>query len=369
MQRCVPHFLWIGLLCLGSSCEEDFTQRRSDTTQGGEPVKRVVFEGGERGYHTYRIPALVRSMQGTLLAFCEGRKNNILDHGDIDLVLRRSHDNGETWGPLQIVCDEGRNTIGNPSPVVDRSTGTVWLLFCRNNLNVLVTRSDDDGSTWAEPQDITRYVKPFTWAWYATGPGHGIQLSSGRLLVPCDHSEGLSMYSHVIYSDDHGMSWMLGGSADPKTDESMAVERTDGSVYLTMRNSLFKKMRAFTVSSDGGQTWQPVKPAPELIDPVCQASILRLAMQPHLGRDRICFLNPADELRRKLTIRVSYDDCNTWSVSRLLEEGPSGYSDMTLLADGRIGALYETGLLVYHERIVFRRLSTEWIERSGLSAE
>jgi len=103
--------------------------------------QKDIFISGKEGYHTYRIPAAIVSANGTILVFCEGRKHSQTDYGDIDIVLKRSFDNGRTWEPMQIVADDGANTIGNPSPVVDRDTGTMWLLFCKNNIQVFVTKS------------------------------------------------------------------------------------------------------------------------------------------------------------------------------------------------------------------------------------
>ncbi|MFW6163662.1 MAG: sialidase family protein, partial [Planctomycetota bacterium] len=173
-----------------------------------------VYVGGRDGYHTYRIPALLATPEGTLLAFCEGRKDNARDHGDIDLMLKRSRDGGRTWGPQQVVYEEGggaKITIGNPCPVVDEATGVIWLAFCRDNDDVLVTSSRDDGRTWATPTEITAAAKKRAWSWYATGPGVGIQLRrgphKGRLVIPCDHrieGETRNYHSHVIFSDDHG---------------------------------------------------------------------------------------------------------------------------------------------------------------------
>ena len=145
------------------------------------PVQQVdVFQSGTEGYRTYRIPAVVLSNKGTVLAFCEGRKTSSSDAGDIDLMLRRSTDGGRTWQPMQLVYEEGgtaKITIGNPCPVVERTTGTIWLPFCRNNDRVFITKSTDDGLTWNKPIEITRQVKKPEWRWYATGPGHGIQLA------------------------------------------------------------------------------------------------------------------------------------------------------------------------------------------------
>src|SRR5262245_42996813 len=187
---------WVGMLPAAGAAEP--------------PVQTEVFTSQTEGYHTFRIPALVITKQGTLLAFCEGRKTSRADQGDIDLVLKRSTDGGKTWGPLQVVHEEGgtaKITIGNPCPVVDQDTGTVWLPFCRDNNDVFVTHSTDEGRTWAAPVQITAQVKKPGWTWYATGPGVGIQLRHGphrgRLVIPCDHREKLDgqlvTHAHAFY--------------------------------------------------------------------------------------------------------------------------------------------------------------------------
>ena len=196
----------------------------------------VPFVSGVGGYHTYRIPAIVRSTNGTLLAFCEGRKNSGSDAGDIDLVLRRSTNNGATWLPMTLVQEEGGSatiTIGNPAPVVDETTGCIHLLFCRNNDRVFRTVSTNDGVTWSARTEITSSVKLGSWGWYATGPGHGVQLKrgaqAGRLLVACDHvSTNYGNGAHAIYSDDHGVTWQLGAingsSGGVNPNETTCVE-------------------------------------------------------------------------------------------------------------------------------------------------
>jgi sialidase-1 len=260
-----------------------------------------VFTSGTGGYHTYRIPSLLITPKGALLAICEGRKAGASDDGDIDLVMRRSTDGGRTWGEQEVLYEEGGIrpvTIGNPCPVVDRSTGTIYLTFCRDNTDVFVTESTDDGPTWAAPRAITGAVKKPTWGWYATGPGVGIQTRGGprpgRLVVPCDHGEVIDgrrvMSSHVIYSDDHGRSWHLGGTVDRHTDECQVVELSGGELLINMRNYWGRDggrpdrggMRAVARSRDGGETWATPEFDGTLIEPVCQASLIAVA-EP--GRD------------------------------------------------------------------------------------
>lgn len=342
-----------------------------------QPTKTDVFVSGSGGYHSYRIPAVILMPKGTLLAFCEGRKSSRSDHGDLDLVLRRSTDNGRTWTPMQIVYEEGGDakiTIGNPCPVVDQDTGRIWLPFCRNNDKVLVTFSDDDGKTWAKPTEITDSVKKSSWGWYATGPGIGIQLTrgkhKGRLVIPCDHSRQIDgkrvMYSHAFYSDDHGKTWKLGGTVDQHTNECQVVELSNGMLMMNMRNYWGRdgkqqdkdKMRAVALSRDGGISWGKLRFDQTLIEPICQGSFLRYTTKGDTGPDRLLFTNPASKTKReRLTIRLTRDDGKTWPVAMLLHKGPSAYSCLTVLSDGSVGCLYEGGEKNAYEKIIFARFS------------
>ena len=337
---------------------------------GAEPSTPLItqddiFVSGRDGYHTFRIPALVASRNGVLLAFCEGRKNSSSDSGDIDLVLKRSTNSGETWGKMQLVWDDGQNTMGNPCTVADRDTGAVWLAFTRNNDGVFVMKSTDDGATWVEPVEITSDVKLADWSWYATGPGHGIQLTSGRLLIPCDHRiRGLprpDSLAHVIYSDDHGVTWKLGGSLSKKTNECEAVETSDGSVYLNMRSKHGKKRRLHAWSEDGGESWSDVEFDDTLISPECQASIVRFTDRSRHDKNRILFANPASTSRTRMTVRISYDECRTWNAGRVLHEGPSAYSDLCIAPNMTICCLYERGEKRAYERLTFARFNLQWL--------
>jgi sialidase-1 len=345
----------------------------------GRPEEVDVFVSGKDGYHTFRIPAAVVSPRGTLLAFCEGRRHGRSDTGDIDVVLRRSFDGGKTWGPLQVVADAGPDTIGNPCPVVDRKTGTLWLPLTRNlgtegekairdgtskgGRTVWLTRSTDDGATWSAPVEITPSVRRADWTWYATGPGCGIQLRSGRLVIPCNHSvKGTrARHAHVIYSDDGGKTWQLGGVLGERTNESQVVERADGALLLNMRSYHGKNRRAVATSADGGLTWSAVKLHEALIEPVCQASLLRYTLVRDGGKNRLLFANPASTRRERLTVRLSYDEGETWPVAKVLHAGPAAYSALVALPGGEVGCLYECGRKSPYERIKFARFGLGWL--------
>ena len=324
-----------------------------------------IYRAGTDGCHTYRIPAMVVSKKGTILAFCEARIDSARDYGDIDLALKRSFDNGESWTDMQIIWDDGENTIGNPCPVVDQDTGTIWLPFCRNSDRVFVTRSDDEGTTWAEPVEITKDVKRPDWKWYATGPTHGVQLKSGRLLIPCDHSNstapGHQYRSHVIYSDDHGATWKLGGVLRDRVNECVTVETVGGSLYINMRSYHEKNRRACAWSEDGGETWSEIKLDETLVEPVCQASMIRYTEEIHHDKNRVLFSNPATTERKMMTIRISRDECKTWDAGKVLYEGPSAYSDLTIAPDMTICCLYERGAEHPYEKITFARFTLEWL--------
>ncbi|MDQ1913591.1 sialidase family protein [Paenibacillus sp. GD4] len=332
----------------------------------------ALFVSGQEGYHTYRIPSLLVTEKGTVLAFCEARKNGGGDAGDIDLALRRSFDHGITWEPYRIIADLGPDTVGNPCAVQDRDTGTIWLLLCRNaedghekdilagraTREVLVMKSVDDGETWSEPKDITSSVKLPEWTWYATGPCHAVQLKSGRLIVPCNHAvlqpeeERSGPYTaHVIYSDDHGESWQLGGIIGENTNECTLAELADGTVYMNMRSYHGRNRRAVATSKDGGLTWSDLVFDETLVEPVCQASVLSD------GQGGLLFSNPASTSRERLTVQSSRDGGETWAILQELHPGPAAYSDLALAGDGAVLCLYECGEQRPYERITLARFS------------
>ncbi len=373
--------------------------------QGVELDQIDLFISGRGDYHTYRIPAIVGTPGGTVLAFCEGRKHSSSDAGDINVLLRRSLDGGTTWEPIQIIWDDGPNTCGNPCPVVDRSNGTIWLLLTHNlgvdrereiwagtsqgTRTVWITKSTNEGETWSVPVEITEAAKAANGSWYATGPGVGIQLQrgryKGRLVVPCDHgiAGGYDYHAHIIYSDDHGETWHLGGSVpDDTTSECQVVELSNGALMLNIRNHDAsperKKIadndftwadrtkdpyrRTIALSFDGGLTWNNVRKDPTLLDPHCQASLLH-----HADSGSLIFSNPASTTRRRMTVRLSDDEGKTWTSSKLLHAGPSAYSCLTILPHGILGCLYERGDTAPYEKITLARFTLEWAKTPPMS--
>lgn len=343
------------------------------------PEQTDLFIGGQGGYHSYRIPSLITTPKGTVLAFVEGRKDSAADHGHIEILLRRSFDEGKTWTPVQLVLRDGTNALNNPTAVVDRDTGIVWLFLIRTSTtkyknddeiakardrvsDLWLLHSNDEGATWSVPQDVTKSVNRPEWNRIYPGPGVGIQLRNKRLVIPCNHFIGDVAFDHVMYSDDHGKTWRLGGSTEGKTDESQVVELADGTLLLNIRNYREKGHRGLSMSRDGGLTWSPVTSDPALIEPVCQASLIRYSVTPRFTKNRLLFSNPASPTERiKLTVRMSYDEGKSWPVANLLNAGPSGYSCLTVLHHMRIGCLYERGEHSSSEKVTFARFSLAWL--------
>ena len=344
-----------------------------------EPMQTDLFIAHEGGFHAYRIPALITTTKGTLLAFVEGRKDSFSDHGHNEILMRRSLDNGNTWTPMQVVKKDGINALNNPTAVVDRDTGTVWLLFVRTSTkryksnedvaratgrisDMWIMHSNDDGATWAGPANITKEVNQRGWNRIVPGPGVGIQLRNGRLMIPCNHVTGKISTDHIIYSDDHGKNWRLGGSTDAMTDEDQMVELADGTLMLNSRNYRDKGHRGISLSKDEGMTWSPVTSDPTLIEPVCEASLIRYTLSPAFSKNRLLFSNPATQDKRiRMTVRLSYDEGKTWPVAKMLNPESSSYSCLTVLHDMQIGCLYERADHGSAQKVTFARFSLEWL--------
>lgn len=361
--------------------------------------KTDLFEAGKDGYGLYRIPGIVVTAKGTVLAYCEARKNPGGDWGQIDLALRRSVDGGKTWAPRRLIGKvegklernpaavkqklgkDGEITYNNPVAIVDRKTGTVHFLFCVEYGRCFYMKSDDDGVTFSSPVEITatfeKFRPEYDWKVLATGPGHGIQLKSGRLLVPVWLSTGTGGHAHrpscvsLIYSDDHGKTWQRGdivahssfdnkGAALNNPSETVPVQLQDGKVLFNMRHETKPNLRAISVSPDGVTGWSTPKFHEELPEPICMASIIRYSEGP-ASKNRILFANPDNPKgreRKNVTIRLSHDEGQTWPVKKSLEPGPSGYSDLAVGPDGTIYCFYERA-----RNLCVARFNLEWLTK------
>ena len=321
----------------------------------------LPFVSGENGYSCYRTPGLAVSGRGTVLAFCGGRVDDCGDEGNIDVLLRRSGDGGRTWGPLQVIANDGANPCKIPLPVV-LPGGRILLLWLwnaavqreadRGKRFLRLTHSDDDGLSWATARDITDQARLPGWKpWYGIGPGHGIvkQLppAAGRIVVPARHSaRGRGSASHLLLSDDGGGSWRVGAIAGFRPSSECAVaELGDGSLMLNSRSG---GQRVVSISRDGGETMASSGPDPQLIEPAngCQASLLTYAF----AADRqawLLFSNPADpQHRTNGRLRLSRDNGRRWNRGFSYGQGAgsfSGYSDLARFADGDVALLVESG--------------------------
>jgi sialidase-1 len=326
-----------------------------------------LFHQGDAGIHTYRIPALVETRKGTLIAVVDARHDSTSDlPARISLVMRRSTDGGRHWEPMRVLREVKEGGVGDASLLLDRTNGRVWCMHNYgppgvgfgnsqpgpNTLQVNAMYSDDDGVTWSAPVDLTPQVKDPAWMGMFATSGTNMQTGKGRLIVPVAVKDEKGVIgSRNAYSDDHGQTWHTGGWAGTGTDESHAVELGDGTILQNIRGS---HTRGVARSRDGGVSFGPMEHDAALPDPICNAGITRY-------RDVLIFTNAADsEKRRRLTVRLSYDEGKTWPASRVIQEGPAAYSTVIVLRDGNIGVLYEQGEKISIERITFARFPIDW---------
>ena len=343
-------------------------------------TQRDVLRGGEGGYFAFRTPSLVLTPKGTLIAVFCGRKETISDFGDIDALSMRSFDGGKTWTTPQLIADGGRDGMSNVSTLVDRDTNTIWVFTTRiaagggkqkvidgdTGMTLWTTESRDEGATWSTPVELSGKIQGYDprITYNANGPGVGIQLASGRLVVPRYYRlKGSSdSYAHVIYSDDHGRTWRQGRPTGAYTNENQIVELSPNVLMMNARSYHGRNRRAISISRDGGETWSEPKLHDALIEPVCEAGFIRFTL-PGTSRKALLFSNPAATTRTNMTVRLSYDDGETWPASKVLHPGPSAYSSLIALPDGTLACLYERGEKGPYEKLTFARFSLEWLVR------
>jgi len=353
----------------------------------------VVFQAGESGYHTFRIPAIIKHASGALLAFCEGRMANSSDFGDIDIVMKRSDDGGITWGPLQVLVDRAESQAGNPAPVFDQldsryPNGRVLLFYNTGNQpensirkgigmrEVWYIASTDGGIHWETPVNITAQVhhpaalEPAgaDWRSYANTPGHALQIQQGphrgRIVVAANHSVGAPLprfkdyRAHAFYSNDHAQSFTLSQSLSFEgSNESMAAELANGGVLLNSRNqSGDVRARIISRSSNGGVSWDTTYFERSLIDPVNQGAVITLGFKK--GKAIIVTSHTQDSLRRNnLMLHISRDDGFNWEPLAMIDateaatpKDYSAYSDLVAITKRQLGILFEKN---QYKEIVF----------------
>lgn len=364
----------------------------------------AVFVSGKEGYQTYRIPAIIKSPSGKLLAFAEGRKKSSGDFGDIDIVFKCSKDDGSTWNILKIVVNNDSLQAGNPAPVVDLTDpaypkGRIFLFYNTGNNHegevrkgkglreVWYITSVDDGNTWSQPVNITLQVhRPFQpntnpqytftedWRSYANTPGHAIQIQAGkykgRIYVAANHSAGNPQqrfedyHAHGFYTDNHGKNFYLSNNVSLKgSNESMVVEASNDRLIMNCRNQQGDvRARIIATSSNGGIVWDTAYIDKRLVDPVCQGSLLLIGKKKN--KSIIAFCNAADKKKRdNLTLQISYNEGKTWPEHFLIAKNPEccsddagdyvAYSDLVLINRKTVGIFFEKD---NYKKIVFTKV-------------
>jgi len=366
------------------------------TLLAAEPEFFDVFKSKSEGYASIRIPSVLVTKAGTVLAFAEGRQR-ASDQAENDIIVKRSTDGGRTWSSLRVLHDDGANSLNNPTVVQERSSGRIFLWYQRipahmkergknisaglegtNIYRNFILTSDDDGVTWDAPLDVTKTTKrPTRATTIASGPGVGIQLTRGehanRLIIPFNEGPYGRWQNYAVFSDDKGQTWKYGddvpgalmpdgkGGERGQINEVQMVELSDGSVMLDSRQFAGAKVRRRAISHDGGQTWSRVEEVADLGDPSCMASTIRYSFPSGDQPGVLLHSGPDSTKRERGTVYLSRDE-KSWPVKRVLYAGPFAYSVLTKFSDGTIGCLFEAD---NYERIVFARFPLSWVETGG----
>lgn len=349
-----------------------------------DPVEQVILQNGDDGSKYYRIPAIVRALDGTLVTATDKRWYNIGDlPSKIDVVVKRSTDNGKTWSESIYVSPglSDPNGYGDASLVVDRTTGNILCMFtgiqgfwgstAENPQHNFVSISKDNGKTWSEMKDITHMLYGINcsnperkqWLGMFLTSGGALQLRSGRIIVVgVVRRNGFGVSNFAVYTDDGGETWDVSiNAACTSGDESKVIELNNGSVLMSIRH---KPHRFFSISHDKGLTWSNWWDKNDLIDPACNGEIkYYTSTLDGFEKDRIIHsLLYNSGGRKNLSILVSYDNGETWPYKKVLWPNGAAYSSLAFLDDGTI--------LCYYERdrsdgngidMVVAQFSLEWV--------
>jgi sialidase-1 len=386
--------------------------------RGAEPLFETtcVFAITPENKPNYRIPSILQAPDGSIIIFAEKRNDGPGDIGNHDIVMKRSTDRGRTWSAEQVIFDDDARVCTDITVGIDRDTHKLWLFFLRDKKQFACLTSSDSGVTWQGPESIHAQVTKPEWdtlkgksegeadepanpkgrtaVWeknwvqrYGVGPGNAlVQLSSGakkgRLIVPARHRENtgqgrLRSFAHTFYSDDHGVTWKPGGTIGMDMSECQLVERADSSVMVVSRSESSRDApdnlrHLVAISHDGSETWGPLRRSEELITPRCHGSTERFTLAPAHDKNRLLFSSPASPFRQSehpygrynLTVRLSYDEGETWTAGRTIWPHPGSYSDIAVLDDMSVAYVYERaekGSTHYWDEVHFARFNLEWL--------
>jgi sialidase-1 len=357
------------ILVLFSACKSKEQKAELKTETAQISFTDLFNTGMQEGVSCYRIPAIVTAPNGDLVATIDQRIPSCGDlkwSKDINIIMRRSSDNGKTWTPVETVINfpEGKSA-SDPSMIVDKVTDEIFLFYNYMNLDtekdiyyLHVMKSADNGKTWSDPEDITAQIAKPEWHkdFKFITSGRGIQTSTGKLLH-C--MVNLNSGMHIFGSDDHGKTWYFIDTPIIPADESKIIELADGTWMVNARSNDKKGMRYVHLSKDEGKTWE-TKGEPQLTDPGCNASIIRYtSIKDGFQKNRLLFANAnSTEGRVNMTVKVSYDEGKTWSKGKTVYKGSSAYSSLTILKNGDIGLFFEKDK---YTKNVFTSFSLDWL--------
>lgn len=353
----------------------------------GEYLKRIgvaIRKAGDEGVHTFRIPGIITTDKGTLIAVYDIRYTNTRDlPGNIDVGTSRSIDGGKTWSAIQVIMDmgapHGNNGVGDPSILFDPTTRKIWVsaLWSKGNRSIAgsqpglspdetgqfaLVSSGDDGLTWTTPISITQQVKNPSWKLFFPGPGNGIAMEDGKIVFPAQYWDTLhTPHSTLVYSDDHGKSWKRGIAAKTNTTESQLVETTPGTLMINMRDNR-GKFRSIATTTNMGQEWLEHHTSySALPDPVCMASIFKAKFRVRGQIQDVLFFSNANSstARINISVKASLDLGESWKLNHqlLIDERPTyGYSALTKVDDNTLGLVYEGIRDLYFVRIPLKEI-------------